>query len=76
MKHRKREHGEFVATCREKTKGRCTYDPDTCWFKHNDHLNENHNIESSDMIKRMFEMMENFTERISEMEKQIYHENI
>ena len=76
MKHRKREHGEFVATCRENTKGCCTYDPDTCWFKHTDYLNENHNIESSDMIKRMFEMMENFTERISEMEKQIYNENI
>ena len=76
MKHRKREHGEFVATCRENTKGCCTYDPDTCWFKHTDYLNENHNIESSDMIKRMFEMMENFTERISEMENQIYNENI
>jgi hypothetical protein len=76
MKHRKREHEEFVPLCRDNTNGSCAHDSDSCWFKHNAYSNESINMESSDMIKRLFEMMENFTERISEMEKQLYNENI
>jgi hypothetical protein len=73
MNHRKKQHTQSVPACRDNINGTCRRDTSTCWFKHEDSNHENTEHESSDMMKRLFEMMENFTERMNQMETQLYN---
>ena len=73
MNHRKQHHPQSVPACRDNVNGTCRHDTNTCWFIHQDFNNENHDQESTDMMKRLFQMMENFTDRIKQMENQLYN---
>ena len=71
MNHRKQEHAQFVPECKDYRNGVCRYEQNGCWFRHCevDH-NEMQVVEKS-MMERLFEMMENFTERITNIENQL-----
>ena len=70
MEHRKIEHLDKVSECKEKKNGWCRFVNEECWFKHNDE-SKNSGIENSDMMKRLFDMMEAFSKRMAFMESQI-----
>lgn len=74
MEHRKDEHASNVADCMDNKHGHCRFGSEKCWYKHE---NENKNIkndirvdENSDIIQRLFKMMETFAERMALVEKQ------
>jgi hypothetical protein len=46
-----------------------------CWYKHGKMI-ENMHVETTDMISRLFGMMEKFRKRMEEMERQLYNESI
>ena len=73
MKHRVREHEEYVPECRNNLNGCCTFSAKECWFKH-ESSTENQELESPEIVKRLFEMMEKFTERIEQLERQLYNQ--
>ena len=41
MNHRKKEHLNSVAACRNNSNGNCTYSADLCWWKHNENIKQN-----------------------------------
>ena len=73
MKHRKEENFKSVQNCRDDKSGNCQHGPYSCWFIH-DGISENKNmakenvIENSEIIKKLFEMMEVFTKRLVHIE--------
>ena len=46
---------------------------ENCWYRHDNHItNEKiEGIENSELIQRIFNMMEEFTERITHVENQL-----
>ena len=77
MRHRKREHIQEVPQCTKSTNGTCWFSAKTCWFHHEEieRLNDNgnddkvqNNIYNEEMIGKMFNMMEVFTQRILKLE--------
>ena len=70
MNHRRRTHKEFVAVCKDNINACCRFDADACWFKHED-TKEIPNVQSTDLITRLFQMMEKFTERMEQMENHL-----
>ena len=73
MNHRKQKHEKSVPACRDNVNGTCSrHGTNTCWFRHEDFDHDNHENESSDMTKHLFEMMEKFTDRMGKMESQLY----
>ena len=78
MKHRKKEHVQNVVFCKNALKGTCKFGAKKCWFNHNENEMSyiSQNVEDSDnlnneMIAKIFEMMEKFTERIVQIENKI-----
>ena len=69
MHHKKHEHGETVKKCDKGEK--CHFGKLNCWFQHNEE-----NIENEKQTQKLFSMMEKFTNRIIELEKQIKTANI
>ena len=74
LKHRKKEHKDLIAPCRNILKGACKYGTSKCWFNHDDIENPNEsevnvNKENNNVIQKLFEMMETMTERIVQMEE-------
>ena len=76
LKHRKREHKDLIAPCRNILKGACKFGKSKCWFNHDNiensnesEVTENLNKENNDVIQKLFEMMETMTERIVQMEE-------
>ena len=55
--------------------GSCRRESNVCWYIHED-SNVSPDHESSDMMTRLFEMMEKFTERMEQIETQLYNENL
>ena len=77
MHHRKREHIQEVPQCTKSKNGTCWFSAKTCWFHHeeiermNDNGNDDkvrNNIYNEEMIGKMFNMMEVFTQRILKLE--------
>ena len=76
MEHRKSEHIENVLVCKENKNDACVYRSQKCWFKHQ---SEEQNviddkiggIKTVELVKRLFDMMEAFAERISHVENQM-----
>ena len=76
MEHRKSKHIENVSVCKENKNGGCVYGSQECWFKHQ---SEEQNIiddgisgiKTVELVKRLFDMMEVFAERISQVENQM-----
>ena len=82
MQHRKKEHVQNVFFCKNALKGTCRFGAKKCWFNHSDNEitytsgNENENGENlqnmnQEMMEKLFEMMEKFTQRIIQIENNI-----
>ena len=73
MKHRRNEHIESVPLCRDASNGTCHFGNMKCWFNHEDveNLNENGNNVNQEVVDKIFDMMENFTQRILEIENNL-----
>ena len=51
MRHRKKDHTQFVKTCNNSTQNNCRFQDDDCWFMHesnNDDNNDEANNQKSD----------------------------
>ena len=73
MKHRRKSHEEYVPECRDYSESCCIYGTDACWFKHGEESKKNLENESPDMMARLFNMMEEFSERMKIFESQLYN---
>jgi hypothetical protein len=78
MKHRRHEHVERVPVCRDALNGTCQFGNIKCWFNHEDieNFNGNENMKNGnnfnqEVIDKIFDMMENFTKRIMEIENNL-----
>ena len=65
MMHRKKEHVKSVSECFENENGWCRFGDKKCWFRHEmkilnskseKSVSENSGIETTDMIKRLFDI--------------------
>ena len=65
----------MISECTQYKNGSCRFDSEKCWYKHGNII-ENMHVEPTDMISRLFGMMEKFTKRMEEMERQLYNESI
>ena len=69
MYHRKEDHLNIVKVCRNKG-GECKFN-ERCWYKHTEMEIENQNVEnSSEMLQRLFAMMEKFAAKLELLEKE------
>ena len=75
MHHRKQDHRQFISKCRDHVNGSCRRESSVCWYIHED-SNVSPDNEPSDMMTRLFEMMEKFTERMEQIETQLFNENL
>ena len=80
MKHRRHEHVESVPLCRDASNGSCQFGKVKCWFNHQEEEipNGNRNMENGmnvnqEVIDKIFDMMENFTRRIMEIENNLWY---
>ena len=75
MEHRKIEHVNYISECRENKNGWCRFSDKECWFKHSDitsnNERENSGIQTSEIMNRIFDMMEAFADRMTKVENQI-----
>ena len=75
MRHKKQEHRQSVPACVNETQGTCVFGEEKCWFRHNnkDGNNQTNNKdkvnENKEVMERIFNMMENMTNRIMKMEE-------
>ena len=76
------EHKNIVSECFENENGWCRFGDKNCWFIHDDEKkiaksksekseSTNSGIETSEMFKRLFDIMEKFGERMNNVENQI-----
>ena len=79
MIHRKTEHVNSVSEC-FKNKNKCRFGEKNCWFRHEKESSyskiensesKNSGIKTSEMLKRLFAIMEAFGERMCIVENQI-----
>ena len=73
MKHKKEQHIEIIPICKNSKNGSCMFGPLNCWFNHtNIHENQknhiNNDMENNEMIRKLFDMMEKFTNRLMKIE--------
>ena len=73
MQHRKRNHVLAVAYCNKATSGNCIFGQENCWFQHGEKNKNkekpNGSLYKDEIIRKIFDMMESFTQRIVEVEK-------
>ena len=68
MKHRKSEHVKVIKKC--KNYDACIFKKE-CWYTHEDidgHQQEN-NDKNENIIQKLFEVVEKFTEKVTRLEK-------
>ena len=75
MKHIKTAHKEKVEKCRNAEKKCCRYNDNECWFIHENNINENILIDTTeienDRVKKIFDMMKKFEARIGNLENNV-----
>ena len=73
MRHRKQEHPNHVYVCTQNINGLCHFCDEKCWFKHEGEKNaiEQNFDENPEIITKLFDMMEKFTERFEFIENQL-----
>ena len=74
MKHRKSEHNSQVKTCIKYEKNICLFGAEACGFQQpskNFNIEEQQNDENPEIIERIFDMMEKFTEIFEFIENQL-----
>ena len=74
-KHRKQKHKRAVPQCKYEVNGTCKFGENLCWFKHSenketkgDDIIEHKNMEKKEVIERLFNIVENITDRMSLLE--------
>ena len=75
MKHRKVDHEHAVSMCNHALNGTCHFGSENCWFRHNDSKLKNTNEKdeknidnNQEVLEKLFEMMEKFSDRIVHIE--------
>ena len=78
MKHRKEYHSDKVPSCNAVNTGSCRYGEKKCWFKHSKKENNINDFEeitetdkNSEMLQKLFEMVEKYTNKINLLENEI-----
>ena len=79
INHKKENHPESVPECKDFKSGSCRFEKEKCWYKHskdsvNNQIEPNimqSNDNNQDMIKRLFDMMEVFAEKMKVLEVSI-----
>ena len=67
--HQKREHVRSNPYC---NKRKCTYGAEKCWFQHTENEQQEDNLNKNcEITSKLFGMMETFTNRIINLEKQM-----
>ena len=74
MHHRKQEHNKNVPICKNELNGTCQIQ--NCWYNHSeikmsDENNEDLSNQNQEIITKLFEMMETFTQRLVQIENNI-----
>ena len=70
LKHKKIEHVTSVEECKNGKSNSCKYGDQNCWYRHNSQTNSKENNVNQEVIEKLFNMMEKFTERIFNLENQ------
>jgi hypothetical protein len=76
MKHMKEENCNHISECIENENGSCRFSSNNCWYKHTKVMSKEENetdvsgIKTSDLLKRLFNMMEAFADRMTTLENQ------
>ena len=78
MNHRKNEHPKRVKQCANEENGNCQHGPRLCWYNHTkiDDIDEHKSFlveqhtEANDMMIKLFDMMENFGNRLLAIESE------
>ena len=73
MKHKKSNHSNNVSLCKNnKNSLTCKFD-ENCWFIHDNNLTKNisENQQNNEVTEKIFKMLEQFTERIESLEKEL-----
>ena len=61
-----------VPKCKNAMEKSCWYGPEKCWFQHDDIENTENEISTNkEITSKLFDMMETFTQRIINIEKQM-----
>ena len=73
LHHKKSQHKESVQACRSLQAGKCKYRNEKCWFNHNGSIenieDENDKKVNVEVIEKIFQMMEKFTNQIVEIKE-------
>ena len=81
MKHRKFEHNQIIAKCRDYNQGSCRFTKEECWYSHSENKSASENDESEvfrketlsnhppDMLERLMDMMEELVKKVNILEK-------
>ena len=79
MYHKKKSHRNKIKPCKNNILGTCWFGESNCWFEHE--TEENDNIKTNgisntneEVIAKMFNLMETFTNRIMKLEETINDE--
>ena len=65
-------HQESVQTCRNLISNICKYGSEKCWFNHGDRIDtteDENKIVNVEVIEKIFQMMEKFTQQIVNMKE-------
>ena len=68
FKHKKIEHVTTVQQCKNETSNSCQYGAEKCWYRQNLITSNEENNVNQEVIKKIFNMMEQFTKRILNLE--------
>ena len=76
MKHMKKTHIRCVQLCKDYKNNGCHYGETNCWFKHeNENISDDINIveikNQNEMMQKLFEMVETYTQRIISLESEL-----
>ena len=70
LNHKKKDHVISVEQCKNERSSSCKYGAQNCWYQHNLKTNNEGNDVNKEVIEKLFKMMEQFTERIINLENQ------
>ena len=70
LNHKKIDHIISVQQCKNETRNSCKYGAKKCWYRHKSQTSNEENNFHEDVIEKLFNMMEKFTERILSLENQ------
>ena len=70
LKHKKMDHVTSVEDCKNERNNSCRYGAQNCWYRHNSNAKNEENNVNQEVIEKLFYMMEQFTERILNLENQ------